>query len=115
MYQFSYTEILDDTPAESRKREQRAFERSIELLQEAQMAGTKSRQSAEAITFTNRLWSLLMEDLAKPDNALPKELRAELISIGIWILGQLDRLRKGETDDFSPVIEVSDSIAKSLA
>ena len=114
MYQFSYTEILDDTATESRKREQRAFERSIELLREAQLAGPKSRQGAEAITFVNRLWSLLMEDLAKPENALPKELKAELISIGIWVMGELEQVRKGKKDDFSAIIEVSDSIAKSL-
>ncbi|MBX2806664.1 MAG: flagellar biosynthesis regulator FlaF [Hyphomicrobiales bacterium] len=115
MYQFSYAEILDDTPAENRKREQRAFERCIELLGDAQKAGAKSRQGVEAITFTNRLWSLLMEDLAKPENYLPNGLKAELISVGIWIMGELDRLRQGKTDDFSGLIEVSNSIAAGLA
>lgn len=115
MYQLSYTEVLDDTPAQGRKNEQRAFEHSLELLREAQKAGTKSRQAIEAITFMNRMWGLLMEDLAKPDNGLPKELKAELISIGIWITGELERLRKGETDDFSAIIEVSSSIANGLA
>ena len=36
MYQFSYAEVLDETPKGARERERQAIDRSIELLREAE-------------------------------------------------------------------------------
>ena len=34
----------------------------------------------------NRVWTSFIEDLGSPENELPMELRANLISIGLWLL-----------------------------
>lgn len=114
MYHVLYSEMAADTAASIRENERLAFERSITLLKAAQAGGRGSRQSVEALLFTNRLWSLLLEDLALEENGLPDSLKASLISIGIWILRRTEDIRQGKIDDFLALIEVSESIHKGL-
>jgi flagellar biosynthesis activator protein FlaF len=114
MYRFSYAEILEDTPQTARQRERLALEHSIELLQAAQANGGKSREAVEAIYFVRRLWAFFIEDLAKPDNALPQSLRADLISIGLWIMREADEIRLGNSENFKGLIEVTKLIAEGL-
>lgn len=114
MYRFSYAEILEDTPQTARQRERLALEHSIELLQAAQANGAKSREAVEAIYFVRRLWAFFIEDLAKPDNALPQSLRADLISIGLWIMREADEIRLGNSENFKGLIEVTKLIAEGL-
>lgn len=114
MYKFAYAELLDETPKLAREREVQAIERSIALLELAQAAGPKSREATEAIHFVNRLWSIFIEDLALPENDLPKELRANLISVGLWIMKEADSIRAGKSKNFKGIIEVSNIIAEGL-
>lgn len=114
MYQSLYSEMAADTTASIRENERLAFERSIALLKAAQAGGRGSRESVDALLFTDRLWSLLLEDLADEGNGLPDALKASLISIGIWVLRRTEDLRQGKTEDFAALIEVSESIHKGL-
>ena len=50
---------------------------------------------------------MLLEDLASNDNALPKELRASLISIGIWILREADAIRKGDSENIDGLLDIT--------
>ena len=93
MYQFSYAEVLDETPKGARERERQAIDRSIELLQRGRGAGVRSREAIEAVLFVRRLWGYLIEDLAKPENDLPQKLRADLISIGLWIMREAEQIQ----------------------
>ena len=61
-----------------------------------------------------RLWGYLIEDLAKPDNDLPKNLRAELISIGLWIMREAEQIRLEASSNFKGLIEVSTAIRDGL-
>lgn len=114
MYRFSYAEVLEETPQTSRERELAAIEHSIELLKAAQENGNTSRESIEAIYFLRRLWAYLIEDLAKPENDLPKTLRADLISVGLWIMRESEEVRIGASSNFKGLIEVSQLIAQGL-
>ncbi len=114
MYQFSYAEVLDEAPASAREREYQALERSIELLRAAEKAGLQSRECVEAVLFVRRLWTLFLEDLALPDNELPKPLRAELISIGLWVLKEIEQIRLEKSSNLKGLIEVSQQIRDGL-
>jgi len=114
MYRFSYAEILDNSPKQERERELVAIEHSIELLRLAEANGVGSREAVEAVLFVHRLWGLLVEDLAQPENDLPKALRADLISVGLWIMREADQIRLGKSENFKGLIEVSTSIAEGL-
>ncbi len=63
-----------------------------------------SVESIKANARMRRLWSVLMSDLANDDNALPNELRASLISIGIWVQRELENIDAGKSDNFAGVI-----------
>lgn len=115
MYQFSYAEVLDETPQGARQRERQAVERSIELLQAADAAGAQSREAVEALLFVRKLWGILIEDLAKSENDLPEQLRADLISIGLWIMREAEQIRLEKSTNFKGIIEVSQTIRDGLA
>jgi flagellar protein FlaF len=114
MYQFPYAEVLDETPQGARERERQAIERSIELLEAADKAGAQSREAVDALHYLRRLWSLLVEDLAKPENDLPEQLRADLISIGLWVIREAEQIRLEKSTNFKGIIEVSQNIRDGL-
>jgi flagellar biosynthesis activator protein FlaF len=114
MYQFSYADIQTDSVADAKDRERQLLTRSIDLLTAARTAGVGSMEAIEAIHFLNRVWSSLIEDLGSPENALPKELRANIISIGLWLLREAEDLRQGRSDNFDGLIEVSQIIRDGI-
>jgi flagellar protein FlaF len=115
MYQFSYAEVLDETPQGARQRERQAIDRSIELLRAADKAGPQSRETVEALLFVRKLWGILIEDLAKTENDLPQQLRADLISIGLWVMRESEQIRLEKSTNFKGIIEVSQTIRDGLA
>jgi flagellar protein FlaF len=114
MYQFSYAEILDDNAQDARARERMAMQRGIELLELAMRKGVRSMEAAQALNYVNQLWRIFMEDLAKPENDLPEVLRADLISIGIWITNEIHRIRLGKSENFDGLIEICSIIRDGL-
>ncbi|WP_378948965.1 flagellar biosynthesis regulator FlaF [Mesorhizobium sp. ANAO-SY3R2] len=114
MYQFSYADIQTDSVADARDRERQVLSRSIELLTRASAVGPNSNEAIEALNFANRVWTSLLDDLGNPENALPKELRANLISIGLWVLREAEDVRQGRADNFDGLIEVSQIIRDGL-
>jgi flagellar protein FlaF len=114
MYKFSYEEALSESGSRKRENERLSIEQSVALLKSAEKAGTNSREAIDAICFLNRLWSFLLEDLAKPDNALPDDVRAKLISIGIWMLREAQSISNGKSNNFAGLIEISNVIAEGL-
>jgi flagellar protein FlaF len=114
MYRFSYAEVLEESPKEARYRERKAIEHSIEQLTAAEAKGARSREAIEALLFVRRLWTLFLEDLARPENELPQALRGDLISIGIWILKEAEEIRLERSKNFKGIVEVSRAIAEGL-
>jgi flagellar protein FlaF len=115
MYRFSYAEVLEETPQTARARERMALEHTITLLQSAAKHGPQSNESIEALYFCNCLWIHLIDDLARPENRLPAQLRADIISIGLWIMRETEEIRQGRSENFDGIIEVTRSIAEGLA
>ncbi len=114
MYKIAYDEILEDSPREERVQERSALERSIAMLQAAQAAGPGSREAIDAILFVRRLWGIFIEDLATPENGLPQKLRADLISVGLWVMRETEEIRLGRSSNFAGVIDVSRTISEGL-
>ena len=114
MYQFSYADIQTDAVADAKDRERQLLDRSIDLLMTARDRGIRSVQSVEAIHFLNRVWTNFIEDLGSEENELPKELRANLISIGLWLLREAESVRQGESQNFDGLIEVSQIIRDGI-
>ena len=61
-----------------------------------------------------RLWTTIIDDLGSEENALPKELKAAIISVGIFVLKEIERIRQGESNDYDTLIEITRSIRDGL-
>lgn len=114
MYKFYYNEVLDESPKVEREQERTALERSIDLLQQAERSGAGSREAVEAVYFVRRLWGIFIEDLAKSENGLPQKLRADLVSIGLWVMRETEEIRQGRSKNFTALIDVSRTISEGL-
>jgi flagellar protein FlaF len=84
------------------------------MLQEAQATGPRSREGIRALYQLRTLWTVFLDDLTGAENGLPTALRAQLISIGIWILKEVERLRGGRVTDLAPLIEINQIIRDGL-
>lgn len=114
MYKFYYNEVLDESPKVARENERTALERSIALLQLAEQKGPQSREAVEALYFVRRLWGIFIEDLAHPDNGLPQKLKADLVSVGLWVMRESEEIRQGRSSNFAALIDVSRTISEGL-
>jgi flagellar protein FlaF len=114
MYQFSYAEIMEDGVADAKERERQALDRCIQLLSAARDKSGYGREAIEAVYYTRRVWVRLIEDLQNPENQLADDVRANLISIAIWILKECDRIRKRQSANFQGIIDVTTIIRDGL-
>ncbi|KQT82448.1 flagellar biosynthesis regulator FlaF [Aurantimonas sp. Leaf443] len=114
MYQFSYAEVNEDSSATARDRERQALDHAIALLERVEGKSTRSREAIEAIYVTRNLWTILIEDLANAENQLPNELKANLISIGLWVMRETEAIRMGRTDSFAAIADVTRTIRDGL-
>lgn len=114
MIRVNYAEIEADSLADSRQREQQLLDQSIAMMEHAIAEGPTSVAAIEAMHFTNRIWTYLLNDLADADNALPDDLRASLISIGIWILRETDAVRQAESEAIKEIMDITTIIRDGL-
>ena len=114
MYEFAYKEIVDESPQAMRAQERCALDQVIGLLRAAAEAGPGTREVVTALYQLRRLWAIFLDDLRSSENRLPAPLRAGIISIGIWVNKEIDRVRGGATQDLSPLIEINQIIRDGL-
>ena len=115
MFRTAYDEALIDSPRGARSREREAIRLSIEYMEAAEQAGPQSRDAVVAANFLRQLWTILMEDLANHGNELPAMLRAQVISIGLWMLRHAEDIRMERQTSFRPAIDISRLVAEGLA
>jgi flagellar protein FlaF len=114
MYKLSYSECLDDNLKDCRARERLVLDRAIGFLVQAESAGAGSLQAAEALGFVSKLWNAFIQDLVDPENDLPDVLRADLVSIGLWIIKESALIRSGQSLNFRGIIDVCTMIRDGL-
>ncbi len=114
MYRSDYLEMASEGWQEHRHSEREVLLKSIALMDRAERSGMKTPEAVEAAVFVTRLWCHLIEDLGCADNVLAPELRAQLISIGLFLVKAADEIRSGTKDSFQPMIDITASIAEGL-
>jgi flagellar biosynthesis activator protein FlaF len=104
------------TRAESpREMEYRLFgqvTRALMAASEAPPQDVKTR--IDALDWNRRLWTTLATDCSDPDNALAKPLRAQIISISLFVSRHSSAIMRGD-EDFGPLIDINRSIMQGLA
>jgi flagellar protein FlaF len=114
MYEFAYHDVIEDSHQAMRARERAAMDRVIGMLRAAQEKGPQSREHIDALYCLRRLWTIFIDDLGDSNNELPDQLRGGIISIGIWMMKEIDRVRAGLTNDLTPMIEINVLIRDGL-
>jgi flagellar protein FlaF len=111
----SYDVVIEESGNEARGREQQALNRGIDLLTKLRGGELAPSEESEALLYIRRLWAFFVEDLANPRNGLPEKLRADLISIGLWIIREADRIRHDKATDIDDLVAINVMIRDSLA
>ena len=114
MYRFSYSEILEDAGALGRERERLAFDRALDMLRTAEARGAAGPDRTAAIAVLQDLWNILIADLLDPENGLPEELRANLVSIGVWTMREVGAALQAPERSLAALIEVNTAIRDGL-
>jgi flagellar protein FlaF len=93
-----------------RAAEHRMLARVTGMLRAAASSG--GRDLVEACYYNRKLWSIFQADLASPENGLPDELKARLISISIWVQKYTGEAMAGAP--LEPLINVNRAIMEGL-
>ncbi|WP_297696423.1 flagellar biosynthesis regulator FlaF [Phenylobacterium sp.] len=67
----------------------------------------------DALDWNRRLWSVLAADCANPRNELPAQLRANIISLSLWVNRHTSAIMRNEAE-FGPLIDVNKMIMQGL-
>ncbi|MGB8819291.1 MAG: flagellar biosynthesis regulator FlaF [Rhizobiaceae bacterium] len=113
-YRHHYAEIQSDGQSEARFRERELLEQSVRLMSVAMSGQHSPVAGIEARHFTSKIWTTLLQDLASSENQLPRETRAGLLSIGIWILRELDEIRNDEARSYQDIIDINGMVIEGL-
>lgn len=89
-----------------------AFSRVTGLLRQADSQGL-SAESIAAVSKNNELWTILSADLMNPDNALPDNLKAGLLSLAGFSIRHGHAVLAGNATT-EALIDVNISVMKGL-
>ena len=84
------------------------------LIEAAAMDPSEIGRRADALDWNRRVWSTFASVCGQPENQLPPQLRASIISLSIWV-GKHTSLVIRREDDIEPLIEVNRMIMQGLA
>jgi flagellar biosynthesis activator protein FlaF len=97
-----------------RQTEYRLFALVTKALMDAKEAGGKGKKFIAAVDWNRRMWLTLQMDLASDQNGLTDELRAQLISVAIWVDKHSSVCLRGDAS-IDPLISVNRTIMEGLA
>ena len=102
----------------SRQTEYRLFAEVTKALMAAREVsvskGLKSQEFYKAVDWNRRLWLALHMDLASNENRFPDSLKANIVSIAIWVDKHSRILLRGGSS-LEPLISVNRTIMEGLS
>ncbi len=110
----AYEAAVEDSSVEARGRERMALSIGIDRLERLGKERYSHEDLVQGLLYVRRLWAILIEDLSHPDNGLPDQLRADIISIGLWVIKEADRLREARSGDVVQLLEINRVIRDAL-
>jgi flagellar biosynthesis activator protein FlaF len=87
---------------------------TLALMDATKLDPTDIGGRADALDWNRRMWSTLAADCGRPDNAMPKPLRASIISLSIWV-GKHTSLVIRRQEEIEPLIEINRMIMQGLS
>jgi flagellar protein FlaF len=95
--------------------EYRLFGQVTRALMEADKAPVEDiRTRIDALDWNRRLWSTLASDCSNPDNLLGGPMRAQIISLSIWVSKHSSAVMRQE-EEIGPLVDINRIIMQGLA
>ena len=84
------------------------------LMDAAQKDATDVSGRMRALHWNRRLWTTLATDCANPENRLPMDLRASIISLSIWVDKHTSQVMQ-KHESIQPLIDINRIIMQGLS
>lgn len=98
-----------------REMEYRLFGQVTRALMSAAEADESDLQTRmDALDWNRRLWSTLATDCASPDNNLPAPLRAQMISLSLWVSRHTSAVIRRQ-EEIGPLIDINRIVMQGLS
>jgi flagellar protein FlaF len=108
---YQTTQRITESPRDS---EYRLFGQVTGALIDAHQAGIKGGPLAETVDWNRRLWRTLAADCMDDRNQLPKEVRATIVSLSLWVTKYSKQVTRAGAP-MEPLIEVNRTIMQGLS
>jgi flagellar protein FlaF len=97
-----------------RQTEYRLFGQVTRALMEAEkLDRSQIRERMDALDWNRRMWSVLAGDCASDANQLPAQIRANIISLSIWVNKHTSLVMRNK-EEIAPLIDVNRIIMQGL-
>src|SRR5512146_2451869 len=83
------------------------------LMDAAQTDASQIGARMDALDWNRRLWSVLAADCANPANQLAPQIRANVISLSLWVNRHTSAIMRNEAE-FGPLIDINKMMMQGL-
>lgn len=90
-----------------------ALMKAQQRMSDARTKPTAMAEVMDALNWNNQVWDTFVEDVGTEGNMLPRELRAAIVSLGIWVSRETGLVTSGE-GDIEALISVNKAIMRGL-
>ena len=98
-----------------RELEYRLFGQVTRALMDAAEADEQDMaQRIDALDWNRRLWSTLAREVSEPDNGLPGTLKAQIVSLSLWVSKHSSAVMRRQ-EDFEPLIDINKMMMQGLS
>lgn len=97
-----------------RQTEYRLFGQVTRALMEAEkLERSQIRERMDALDWNRRMWSMLAADCAGDGNKLPAQIRANIISLSLWVNRHTSLVMRNK-EEIGPLIDINRTIMQGL-
>nr|WP_321980220.1 flagellar biosynthesis regulator FlaF [uncultured Cohaesibacter sp.] len=118
MYNHSAARAYQDASSNAgspREREAALLIKAAAKLQRTKSEDSTPAQLDEALTFNRKIWVLFVGELMNEDHEMPKELRQNLVNLGIFTFNHTLRIMTDpESATVDSLININRNIAEGL-
>jgi flagellar protein FlaF len=98
-----------------REVEAMAFTKAALMLEDAKKHINNIAEYSKALRFNHLLWTIIQADLTDPENQLPPEIKANVMSLSIFVDKQTTKaLRSSTPTDLDVLININRNLAAGL-
>lgn len=107
---YQKTQKITESPRET---EYRLFGQVTRALKDIKDVERHDARVIDALDWNRRMWSVLAIDCGSDGNGLEDKLRAQIISLSIWVSKHSTEVMRGKAD-VEPLIDINTTIMEGL-